>query len=153
MGDKLARGVKGVNSFVKDFSQLFSQRLIELRGTQSKSAFGRFLGIPNPSTYHNYERGRVPDSQTVADIAQRCGVTVDWLLGRADPPSGIAGVPPAALPSVREDPCHYPGDIPARLEAMEGELATIRAQLETVTALLSGALRAGIENPIHKKAG
>jgi transcriptional regulator with XRE-family HTH domain len=119
---KLARGVKGVNGVVKDFSHIFSERLRELRGSQSKSALGRFLGIPNPSTYHNYERGRVPDSRTVADIAQHCGVTVDWLLGRSTAPSGIAGEDqsvPSVYPSPRaaaarvramSEPCLYPGD-------------------------------------------
>jgi transcriptional regulator with XRE-family HTH domain len=162
MGVKLARGVKGVNNFVKDFSQAFSQRLRELRGTQSKSAFGRFLGIPNPSTYHNYERGRVPDSQTVSDIAQRCSVTVDWLLGRDDalPPQPTAPLPAAM---VREAPaaygqagqCRYPEDcdLPGQIRelredyaAMQATLAKMAGQIETVTGLLGNALAPGLGN-------
>ena len=51
---------------------------------------------------------------------------------------------------VREDPCHCPAGVDQRLAAMEADLATIRAQLETVTGLLSGALRSGLEK---RKAG
>ena len=84
---------------MKEFSRIFSERLKKLRGERGKSAFGRLLGITNPSTYHNYESGRVPDSQTVKEIAEKCNVTVDWLLGRDAPTvvSGMAVVDQAAF--------------------------------------------------------
>ncbi len=69
---------------MKDFSEIFSRRLKTLRGQRTKSAFARFLGIQSPSTYHYYENGRVPHSQLVKNIADKCGVTVDWLLGRTE---------------------------------------------------------------------
>ena len=34
--------------------------------------------------YHRYENGQVPKDHNLQVIADRCGVTVDWLLGRGD---------------------------------------------------------------------
>jgi len=91
-------------------------------------------------------------------IAQRCGVTVDWLLGRTTDSAPAAPDPRVVRES--PDPCHYPGTLPAevaaireRLTAMEADMHTIAAQMETVTALLSGALRSGLERSIKQKAG
>jgi len=151
--------------------RFFLERLRLLRGTLNKAEFSRKLGI-SAQTYQHYEDGRIPRSDIISDIAQRCGVTVDWLLGRS--PGGEVGAPaPAPDPrAVREppapyghppDPCHYPGTLPAEVAAIRERLASIErstehmsAQLETVTALLSGALRSGIEQPAatpRRKAG
>lgn len=61
---------------------IFSARLKQLRGDRKKAEFGRFLGVPNSPTYQRYEDGRIPDAETLQRIADRCGVTVDWLFGR-----------------------------------------------------------------------
>lgn len=137
--------------------KVFSERLKTLRDTRRKSEFSRFLGIP-PPVYQRYEEGRIPNAENLSVIAQRCGVTVDWLLGRERTDTGKAGGVPAASPSiVREDPCHYPGTLPSevaaireRLSAMEADMHTMAAQMQTITGLLSGALRNGIET---RKAG
>jgi transcriptional regulator with XRE-family HTH domain len=63
-------------------TQIFSQRLAEVRGSRSKRAFSKEIGINSPQTYQHYENGRVPDIDTLSRIATHCGVTVDWLLGR-----------------------------------------------------------------------
>jgi hypothetical protein len=55
---------------------------MELRGNRAKATFARFLGIPAPM-YHRYERGQVPKEKNLQVLAERCGVTVDWLLGRS----------------------------------------------------------------------
>jgi transcriptional regulator with XRE-family HTH domain len=68
-----------------DVSKIFSERLQELRGTRKKAEFARFLGIPKPQTYQNYEAGRVPETEMLINIADKCGCTVDWLLGRDAP--------------------------------------------------------------------
>jgi hypothetical protein len=85
---------------------------------------------------------------------------------------------PAPSPAASHDPCHYPGSLPGEvaairdrlsaleagqsalqtdihalqtdMHALQGTLAQMAAQLQTVTALLSGALRDGIET---RKAG
>ena len=63
-------------------SETFSERLKALRGEHSKVDFAKELGINSPVTYFNYEQGRVPNSGILEQIASKCNVTVDWLLGR-----------------------------------------------------------------------
>jgi transcriptional regulator with XRE-family HTH domain len=65
-------------------SQIFSERLVLLRKNRSKRAFCKEIGIDSPQTYQHYENGRIPCADTLAQIADRCGVSVDWLLGRAE---------------------------------------------------------------------
>ena len=74
------------------FSEAFSQRLTTLRNGRKKADFADFLGL-KPPTYFRYEAGRLPRMETLKQIADRCGVTVDWLLGR-EPLAGL----PAAKP-------------------------------------------------------
>lgn len=85
---------------------LFLSRLRELRGSRSKAAFARFLGL-KPPVYQNYENGRVPSPDNLSLIAQKCGTTVDWLLGRQDGKPGQSN-----LTMVRECPARYgsPGE-------------------------------------------
>ncbi len=62
-------------------SEFFTERLKKLRGNKNKAVFSRELGIPAPM-YHRYENGQVPKENNLRVIADHCGVTVDWLLGR-----------------------------------------------------------------------
>lgn len=57
----------------------FSERLVSLRGDRNKAEFARYLEIPAPM-YHRYELGQIPKNENLQVIAQKCGVTVDWLL-------------------------------------------------------------------------
>lgn len=78
------------------FGKAFAVRLRQLRGTRNCAEFARFLGIKAP-VYHRYEQGRIPKSDNLSVIADKCGVPVDWLLGKpsdfvtpaAGPPIGI----------------------------------------------------------------
>lgn len=69
----------------------------------SQGDFAKNLGIPSQQTYANYEKGRIPKPAILQQIAQRTGVTLEWLInGPSDPfdcpmPSSI----------VREDPVNY----------------------------------------------
>jgi transcriptional regulator with XRE-family HTH domain len=80
-------------------SDLFSERLKSLRGDRNKAEFARVLGIPAPM-YHRYEDGQVPKENNLRVIAERCGVTIDWLLGRegADSKSHRGGFLPESPP-------------------------------------------------------
>ncbi len=157
----ISRCVKGVNTFVKDFSHGFSDRLRELRNGRPKTVFARFLGINNPSTYQNYEAGRIPETRIVYDIAQKCGVTVDWLLGNVDqggPKSHQPYTRPTEqfLPVVRDQPCRYPADcdlpaqiaaVMARLDAQAQDIQKLSADVRTLVNLLAVALG----NQINKR--
>lgn len=86
-------------------SQIFSDRLKSLRGSRSKAGFAKELGIGSPVTYFNYEKGRVPKSVILEQIASKCNVTVDWLLGR-DAPTVVSAMAPTdqtAFTKVSED--------------------------------------------------
>lgn len=83
----------------------FSERLKSLRGDKTRAAFARFLGIP-PAMYHRYERGQVPKDRNLKVIADHCGVTVDWLLGRTDAREYPAAPCDVDRSVVQEHPAH-----------------------------------------------
>ena len=64
-------------------SQVFTERVQRLRGSRSKADFARFLGV-KPQVYQRYEEGRVPRHDNLAVISEKCGVSVDWLIGRSN---------------------------------------------------------------------
>jgi len=122
---------------------IFSERLRTLRAQKDMTslAMADFLEFSQP-VYSRYENGRVPDVNTVAAIAERCGVTVDWLLGRADAQRPVAPAPLASASGV--EGCRCPSGVDERLDAMEQTLAKMAGQLETVTGLLGNALAPGL---------
>lgn len=150
-------------------SDLFATRLKELRGTRSKAEFARFIGVPAPM-YHRYELGQVPKSHYLQVISDRCGVTIEYLLGdvpgvelhssgfHAAAHSGQASPVTAHDMHVREHPpsygttpaaplqasCRIPAscDISAEISDVQGRLAKMEAQLDTLTRLLGATLAA-----------
>jgi transcriptional regulator with XRE-family HTH domain len=65
---------------------LFSTRLSTLRGDRTKQQFANTLGIPQ-NTYLRYEDAKdttLPKIDVLAQIAKRCGVSADWMLGLDD---------------------------------------------------------------------
>lgn len=147
----------------------FAERLKALRGTQSKSEFARKIGVSAP-VYQRYEDGRIPRANILSVIAERCGVSFEYLLG--DNP-GIAAhasgfhaaahsgqSPPVTAHDlhVREHPpsygttpatplqtsCRLPAtcDLPHELADMKAQLATLSTQVETLTRLLGATLAA-----------
>lgn len=128
-------------------AKILSERLALLRGNRSKRSFCKQIGVSSPQTYQHYENGRIPSSDTHVMIAERCGVTVDWLLGHGgDTPSEAA----AARQAGADPPlpgCRYPEacDLPAELAAMRSEMAAMAAQIKTLCDVLSGLARRGLE--------
>lgn len=60
---------------------IFAERFARLRGEKTQGEFSEFLGISRP-TVGFYENGtRLPDAAVLCQIAQRCNVSADWLLG------------------------------------------------------------------------
>lgn len=63
---------------------IFSERFAELRGEKTQAEFADFLGISRP-TVGFYENGtRIPDALVLCQIAERCNVSADWLLGLSE---------------------------------------------------------------------
>ena len=68
----------------------FRKRLAGLRGNRSKAEFARFIGVSAP-LYHQWENGATPTYNKALLIADKCGVSIDWLLGgKVSPPSKSA---------------------------------------------------------------
>lgn len=62
----------------------FSQRFRGLRGKMSQDTFADFLGMSRP-TVGFYENGdHLPDALTLSQIAKKCNVSADYLLGLSD---------------------------------------------------------------------
>ena len=63
---------------------IFQERFKALRGDMTQGQFAKKLGISRP-TVGLYESGaRIPDAEVLRDIAERCNVSTDWLLGLSD---------------------------------------------------------------------
>ena len=63
---------------------IFQERFKFLRGDMTQGQFAKKLGISRP-TVGLYESGaRIPDAEVLKDIAERCNVSADWLLGLSD---------------------------------------------------------------------
>ncbi len=58
----------------------FSQSLRTARGARSQAEFARFLGIKHQQTYQAYEAGRVPDGETLYQIASKLDVSIQELV-------------------------------------------------------------------------
>ena len=62
----------------------FTKRFRELRGERDNTEFGKFLGISRQTVGFYYNGDRIPDAQGLKQIAEKCGVSADWLLGLTD---------------------------------------------------------------------
>ena len=60
---------------------IFTERFRELQGERSNTEFADFLGISRQTVGFYCNGDRVPDALTLIKISQKCGVSVDWLLG------------------------------------------------------------------------
>ena len=68
----------------KEKISIFAARFGELRGERTQAEFAQFLGISR-ATVGFYENGeRIPDALVLRQIAERCGVATDYLVGLSD---------------------------------------------------------------------
>lgn len=84
---KITTNCVRVNHVMKNFREIFSSRLRELRGCENQKNFAKTIGLKQ-TTYSNYESGtREPGLQIVGEVATHFGVSADWLLGLTDGPA------------------------------------------------------------------
>lgn len=106
-----------------------------------------FLGFA-PPVYWRYENGRLPDANTIAVIAAKLGVSLDYLLGR-EPPAEQSTAE-QAIGVVREARSHYGSDpeplpkaglcrYPANCD-LAGKLASLEGQMDEIRTLLISLL-------------
>ena len=118
----------------------FFERLDSLKGTLSKAAFSRKIGISAP-LYCQWENGASPSADKVRLISESLGVSSDWLL------TGHEEMTPAV---VNEDHANYackiPAncDLPARLDSLQSDLDQMKQKMDAIFDLLGGALRKGL---------
>ena len=63
-----------------EMQETLMKRLEQLQGGRKRYEFAKFLGI-NPAVLNNYLIGaRFPTPAALVNIAEKCGVTVDWLI-------------------------------------------------------------------------
>lgn len=63
---------------------VFTQRFRELQGTRSNTEFADFLRLSRQTVGFYCNGDRLPDVITLKQIAKKCDVTTDWLLGLTD---------------------------------------------------------------------
>lgn len=81
---------------------VFRDRFSRLRGKMKQDEFAQFLGFSRP-TVALYESGkRIPDAVALKTIAEKCDVSVDWLLG-------IRGTNIKTRDELINDICQYTG--------------------------------------------
>lgn len=63
---------------------IFTKRFRELQGELSNTEFAEFLGLSRQTVGFYCNGDRLPDVITLLQIAKKCGVSTDWLLGSSD---------------------------------------------------------------------
>lgn len=62
----------------------FRDRFRELQGNRSNTEFAAFLGMSRQTVGFYCNGDRIPDALGIKEIAEKCGVSSDWLLGMTD---------------------------------------------------------------------
>lgn len=98
-----------------EFTEIAS-RLKALRGHLSQKDFSEKIGVPF-RTYQYYESGiRAPKGKVLAQIAERCGVTVDWIL------TGLTRLTAARADRVTEPAASYLDDVTRKVLQMMDQM-------------------------------
>lgn len=63
---------------------IFTKHFRELQGERTNTEFADFLGISRQTVGFYCNGDRIPDAQILRDIAKKCNVSSDWLLGLTD---------------------------------------------------------------------
>lgn len=63
---------------------IFRERFRELQGDRSNTEFAEFLGISRQTVGFYCNGDRIPDALGLREIAEKCKVSSDWMLGLSD---------------------------------------------------------------------
>ena len=109
---------------------IFKERFRELQGEMSNTEFAAFLGMSRQTVGFYCNGDRIPDAVGLKEIAEKCNVSADWLLGLTD------------------DKCKNPSPID-KLGLNEGSLQV----LERLTKQLHGEYESAKRKTAIKEAG
>lgn len=68
----------------KDRFPKFRERFRKLQGDRTNTEFADFLGMSRQTVGFYCNGDRIPDALGIKTIAEKCGVSADWLLGLSD---------------------------------------------------------------------
>ncbi len=88
---------------------------------KSQEEFGKFIGISKPMVYHYKNGSGQPSAEVLATIADKCNVSMEWLVGRSDIRTPLEII--AAHRS--EDELDLPPEALASIEAFKKEIRKI----------------------------
>ena len=91
-------------------SKLFLSRLKELQGSNSVSAFARYLEMPQKTVDTYIKDQRKPSVEFVVRVCSKCGVSADWLLGLSDDRGGSKSAAPMTLVTKKRQTLLEPQD-------------------------------------------
>ena len=91
-------------------SKLFLSRLKELQGSNSVSAFARYLEMPQKTVDTYIKDQRKPSVEFVVRVCSKCGVSADWLLGLSEDRGGSQSAAPMTLVTKKRQTLLEPHD-------------------------------------------
>ncbi len=109
----------------------FLQRLKEAIGDESVRNFAKRSGISVSAVQHYLKGGGEPSLSKLKAIAQAANVSVAWLVGETDDPSGIVAKGGTSRSS-GDKVVLTPSSTAANMEANSSDLAAAIAQLATI---------------------
>ena len=75
---------RGLHDAREEMQKHFMMKMQELQGDRNDAEFAGFLGMKYDTLYQYLTGKRFPSVYALAQIANRCGVTMDSLIGRED---------------------------------------------------------------------
>lgn len=91
-------------------SKLFLSRLKELQGSNSVSAFARYLEMPQKTVDTYIKDQRKPSVEFVVRVCSKCGVSADWLLGLSEDRGGSQSAAPMKMVTKKRQTLLEPHD-------------------------------------------
>ena len=82
MGFLLSEADKARKLTREELQRNFMQRMQELKGDSSDAEFAGLLEMKYDSLYQYMTGRRFPNVHALCQIADKCGVSIDWLVGR-----------------------------------------------------------------------
>ena len=105
---------------------IFTRRFCELQGERSNTEFADFLGLSRQTVGFYCNGDRLPDVITLLQIAEKCSVSTDFLLGQSDVRTQVPEI---------QSICKYTGLTESAVEWIHS-ISTDKAKSHSVSAFI-----------------
>lgn len=105
---------------------IFTRRFRELQGERSNTEFADFLGLSRQTVGFYCNGDRLPDVITLLQIAEKCSVSTDYLLGQSDVRTQVPEI---------QSICKYTGLTESAVEWVHS-ISTDKAKSHSVSAFI-----------------